>query len=443
MGLSGVRSNSISISSILPACSSLKYLYSGREIHGFTMRNGMGDNVFVSSGIVDIYTNCLSLKQAQFVLDNMGQRDVVSWNVILMAYFSNGEGEKVLDLFCRMITEGVMLNFASWNSIIGGCIQNGKIDKALKLLAEMQNSGFKANRITISTVLPTCTDLESMRIGKEIHAYSLRNQFAEDIMVGTALVFMCAKCEDLELSGKVFNMLVRRDTVAWNTMILASSTHGNGEEDWFVLSCSGCVEEAYEFIYKMPIDPTAGAWGALLGACRIILRDPLRFHHFRDGVCSCRDFWLYLRQFHFNYITPDRTRHEMLRTKTPLPSEHWPFIRGHMVGQVVMCFSDFVWDVSTIRNTLLIVEWTFCGNDGFSRFMPFGHHLFQVDVTIDLGDHIFKSHRFVEENVLFSFAVELESVAGRMYIWSLQVESETIRVAPPADLWRTDRIECG
>ncbi|KAF6169573.1 hypothetical protein GIB67_000846 [Kingdonia uniflora] len=131
----------------------------------------------------------------------MGRRDVVSWNVILMAYFSNGEGEKVLDLFRRTISEGVMLNSASWNSIIGGCIQNGKKDKALELLAKMQNSGFKANRITISTVLPAYTDLESMRTGKEIHAYSLRNQFAEDIMVGTALAFMYAKCGDLKLSG--------------------------------------------------------------------------------------------------------------------------------------------------------------------------------------------------------------------------------------------------
>ncbi|KAF9618413.1 hypothetical protein IFM89_001136 [Coptis chinensis] len=31
------------------------------------------------------------------------------------------------------------------------------------------------------------------------------------------------------------------------------------------------------------------------------------------------------RQFHFNYTTPDRSRQEMLRTMTPLPTEHWPF----------------------------------------------------------------------------------------------------------------------
>ncbi|KAL3527241.1 hypothetical protein ACH5RR_011897 [Cinchona calisaya] len=32
------------------------------------------------------------------------------------------------------------------------------------------------------------------------------------------------------------------------------------------------------------------------------------------------------RQFHFNYTTPDRTRQEMLRTITPLPTDCWPFM---------------------------------------------------------------------------------------------------------------------
>ncbi|XP_031276758.1 F-box protein At4g35930 [Pistacia vera] len=32
------------------------------------------------------------------------------------------------------------------------------------------------------------------------------------------------------------------------------------------------------------------------------------------------------RQLYFNYTTPDRSRQEMLRTLTPRPTEHWPFV---------------------------------------------------------------------------------------------------------------------
>uniref|UniRef100_A0A0E0ISH4 F-box domain-containing protein n=1 Tax=Oryza nivara TaxID=4536 RepID=A0A0E0ISH4_ORYNI len=33
------------------------------------------------------------------------------------------------------------------------------------------------------------------------------------------------------------------------------------------------------------------------------------------------------RQYHFNYTTPDRSRQELLQHTTPLPTEHWPFMR--------------------------------------------------------------------------------------------------------------------
>ncbi|KAI0520369.1 hypothetical protein KFK09_007841 [Dendrobium nobile] len=38
------------------------------------------------------------------------------------------------------------------------------------------------------------------------------------------------------------------------------------------------------------------------------------------------------RQTYFNYTTPDRSRLEMLRIQTPLPTEHWPFTRGQGKG---------------------------------------------------------------------------------------------------------------
>ncbi|OVA05194.1 Pentatricopeptide repeat [Macleaya cordata] len=327
MCLNGVKPNSITVSSTLPACSDLKYLNSGREIHGFAIKNGMGDNVFVNSGLVNMYANCLSIKDAQLVFDNMSRRDIVSWNVILTSHFSNGECEKALNLFQQMRNEGVKLSSASWNAMISGCMQNGRTQQALDLLAQMQDSGFNPNHFTVASVLPACTDLESLRGGREIHGYSYRHQFFKDIMVGTSLVFMYAKCGELELSRRVFNNLPRRDTIAWNTMILANSMHGNGEEalslfhemlnsgvrpnsvtftgvlsgcshsrlvdeaqlilnsmsreymiepdaDHYscmvdVLSRAGRLKEAYEFIQKMPREPTPGAWGALLGACRV------------------------------------------------------------------------------------------------------------------------------------------------------------------------------
>uniref|UniRef100_A0A7N2N1F9 Pentatricopeptide repeat-containing protein n=1 Tax=Quercus lobata TaxID=97700 RepID=A0A7N2N1F9_QUELO len=327
MMLNGVRPSVVTVSSILPACSELKTLNSGREIHGFVVKNEMGENLFVCSALVGMYASCLSIRHAQLVFDNMSRRDVVLWNVILTAYFSNKECEKGLELFYQMRNEDVKLNDASWNAVICGCVQNGKTEQALEMLGQMQDLGFKPNQITITSVLPACTSLESLRTGKEIHGYIYRHLFIKDLTTTTALVFMYAKCGDLELSLRVFNMMPKKDTVAWNTIIIANSMHGKGEEalllfekmlesgakpnsvtftgvlsgcshsqlvdkgllifdsmsrdystepdvDHYscmvdVLSRAGRLEQAYEFIQRMPIEPTAAAWGALLSACRV------------------------------------------------------------------------------------------------------------------------------------------------------------------------------
>ncbi|KAJ7948096.1 Pentatricopeptide repeat-containing protein [Quillaja saponaria] len=107
MGLDGVKPNAMTVSTILPACSELKDLLSGQAIHGFVVRNGIGENVFVCGALVSMYARCMSIKQDWLVFDNISHHDIVSWNVILTAYFTNRECKKGLALFYHMRNEGV------------------------------------------------------------------------------------------------------------------------------------------------------------------------------------------------------------------------------------------------------------------------------------------------------------------------------------------------
>lgn len=327
MTLYGLRPNSVTLSSLLPACSYLKALNTGKVIHGYAIRNGLVDNLFVSSALVDTYAKCLSIMYARNVFHKLPRKDTISWNVILAALFSNGHQEEALDLFETMKLEGANLDSATWNSMIGGCAQNGKSQLALRFLLQMQCSGFKANNMTIASILPACTDLENLSGGREIHAYCFRHSLNRDVFIATALVLMYAKCGELDLSRKIFNMIPRKDIVSWNTMILANAMHGCGQEALllfqvminfgykpnavtFTAILSGCshsqlvdegraifisikrdhgiepdvdhyscmvdvlcraghLYDAYDFIKKMPIDPSPSAWGSLLAGCRV------------------------------------------------------------------------------------------------------------------------------------------------------------------------------
>jgi len=206
-------------------------------------------------------------------------------------------------------------------------MENGQTEEAVEMLRKMQSMRFIPNQITISSFLPACSILESLRMGKEVYCYVFRHWLVWDLTTLTAVVYMYAKCGDLNLSRNVFGMMHRKDVVTWNTMIIANAMHGNGKEVLLlfesmlqsgmssnsvtftgvlfgcshsrlveeglqifnsmgrdhqvepddnhyacmvdVFSRAGRLDEAYEFIQRMPMEPTASAWGAVVGACRV------------------------------------------------------------------------------------------------------------------------------------------------------------------------------
>ncbi|WOK93964.1 pentatricopeptide repeat-containing protein [Canna indica] len=323
----GVKPNSVTLSTALGVSSKLKTLAFGREIHCYAVRSGLEHDVFVGSGLVDVYANCSNIRQARMVFDTVPHKDTVSWIVMLAAYFSNGDCEEALELFEKMKSGGVVMSSASWNCMISGFAQNGKPEQAFGILGQMQHLGFKPNNVTIVSVLPACAYVESHRRGREIHGYIYKHWFMQDMAASTALVLMYAKCGDLDKARLVFSQMPIKDIVAWNTMILANALHGHGEDalsifgqmhqygikpnsitftvvltgcshsqlvdegksifnsmtkehglqpdaDHYacmvdVLCRSGHLKEAYGLIQSMPMQPTAGAWGALLSSCRV------------------------------------------------------------------------------------------------------------------------------------------------------------------------------
>ncbi|KAG0473763.1 hypothetical protein HPP92_015620 [Vanilla planifolia] len=324
---SGVKPNSVTLSTVLAACSAAKAVNFGRDVHGFALRNGFGDDVCVGSGLIDVYAKAASLQLARSVFDGLTARDAISWNVMLFSYFSAGKPDEASELFGRMESGEAPMNCASWNCMISGFAQNGRMRQSLEIFGRMQHSGFRANEITISSVFPACTSMENLRSGKEIHGYVCKHFTMQDKMNTTALILMYSKCGDLAKSKLIFDRMYDRDTVAWNAMIFANSMHGCGEEALhlyhemirsgmkpnamtFMGVLSGCshsllledgrlvfssmgrehgiqpdaehyscmvdvlcragrLQEAYEFILAMPMPPKASAWGALLAACRV------------------------------------------------------------------------------------------------------------------------------------------------------------------------------
>ncbi|XP_077239698.1 pentatricopeptide repeat-containing protein At1g20230-like [Tasmannia lanceolata] len=288
-----VQPNAVTLSSVLTACSNLNLLRQGKEIHGYVLKNWFESNVIISSAMVDMYAKCQDMDSAVKAFHKISDKNTISWNILLAGHNQNKEPEVSLKLFLNML-----------------------------------ENGFVPSSITLMIVLCACGNLAALRFGRELHGYILKSGFDEFILtLASALVDMYAKCGSILEARLAFSCTVQKDLALWNAMISGYSTHGMAhdaitlfeqlessdikpdnitftailsacsheglvEEGWeyfnsmegvyeispslehytcmvCIMAGAGLLEEALDFMRRMPHEPDACTWATLLRGCRV------------------------------------------------------------------------------------------------------------------------------------------------------------------------------
>ncbi|XP_066386561.1 pentatricopeptide repeat-containing protein At3g16610-like [Miscanthus floridulus] len=173
---------------VLKACSALADLRAGRTIHAHAAAAGLHTDLFVSTALIDLYIRCARFGPAANVFAKMPTRDVVAWNAMLAGYANHG-----------------------------------MYHHAIAHLLDMQDrGGLRPNASTLVSLLPLLAQHGALFQGTRVHAYCLRaylNQNEEQVLIGTALLDMYAKCKHLVYACRVFHGMPIRNEVTWSALI--------------------------------------------------------------------------------------------------------------------------------------------------------------------------------------------------------------------------------
>ncbi|KAL9999024.1 putative tetratricopeptide-like helical domain superfamily, DYW domain-containing protein [Helianthus debilis subsp. tardiflorus] len=226
----GIKPNSTTISSAISACTSLCLERLGKEIHGYCIKTEeLDSNLVVNNALIDFYSKSQNVNNgARKNFNNIQHKDLVSWNSILAAYATKGCRDDVIKLLYEMELQGFLPDVITWNGLITGFTQYGDGKTALEFFAKMCQLGVSPNTTSISGILTACAQSKNLKMGKEIHNYTIRNGIEMATGVGSALIAMYSGCDDLEASYAVFNGLSTKDVVIWNSLIAASGKSGFG-----------------------------------------------------------------------------------------------------------------------------------------------------------------------------------------------------------------------
>ncbi|XP_022140925.1 pentatricopeptide repeat-containing protein At2g22410, mitochondrial-like [Momordica charantia] len=318
-----VKADSLTIMKVVLACSFLSEWEMADHLVKYIDENSVVVDIYLGNTLIDMYGRRGMANSAGRVFYQMKEKNIVSWNTMIMGYAKVGNLVAARKIFDDMPSRDVI----SWTSIITGYAQAKQHGEAVKIFQEMMVSMLKPDEITVATVLSACAHLGSLDVGEAVHDYVCKHDIKSDIFVGNALIDMYCKCGVVEKALHVFHEMKNKDSVTWTSIIsglavngFADSalnlfyqmlkagifpTHGTfvgvllacahvglvdkGMEHFEsmekkygltpemkhygcivdLLSRSGHLDKAYEFIKKMPMVPDVVIWRILLSACKL------------------------------------------------------------------------------------------------------------------------------------------------------------------------------
>ncbi|KAL6004888.1 hypothetical protein ACLOJK_005445 [Asimina triloba] len=213
----GVHPDRCTFPRVLKACAGLRSIQIGEAVHRHIVRSGFAHDQFVLNALVDMYAKCGDIVKARKVFDMISQRDVVSWNAMLVGY-----------------------------------VQHELFDEALHIFQQMSSAGFEPDSIAISALLGRFSPL---RLGSEIHGWVIRRGLDQNLSVANSLISMYGELGHLQQARELFVGMVDRDTVSWNAIISA---------------CGKDCQQALTFFHQMEnscSSPDAITFVSLLSAC--------------------------------------------------------------------------------------------------------------------------------------------------------------------------------
>ncbi|KNA16088.1 hypothetical protein SOVF_092340 [Spinacia oleracea] len=334
-------------------CGNPKLLQNAKKVHDFFLRSTFRGELRLINRVLEMFAKCGSMVDARRVFDHMPDRDIDSWHLMIRGYASNSLGDEGLQLFEKMKELGLQPNSETFQAVLYACAGAEAVEEGFIYLEKMRTEhGIEPQMehyLAVLDVLGASGHLieareyvEKLPMQPNVAAWESLRDYARyhgDLDLEDHLNELIA---DLDPSKAVADKLPTpppKKRMAVNLMegrnrlpeFKNPSLYKDDEKYKAALKEQGYVpdtryvlhdidQEAKEQALLYHSERLAIAYGLIstpprtplriiknlriCGDCHnaikimsrivgreLIVRDNKRFHHFKEGKCSCGDYW--------------------------------------------------------------------------------------------------------------------------------------------------------
>ncbi|KAK6156473.1 hypothetical protein DH2020_010721 [Rehmannia glutinosa] len=194
------------------------------------------------------FPHCSPQAYHSTLLKNGSARVLQVVNYLLSLYLKNSDLENARKLFDEIPERDVR----TWTILISGFSRYGHHRIALDYFTEMQNEGRVApNAFTLSSVLKCCASVNNgLLMGKAIHGWIIRNGIDVDVALQNAVLDLYAKFRMFHYVKRLFELMDGKDSTSWNIVMAANLSKGE-------------MEESLDFFWRLPIK-NVSSWNTII-----------------------------------------------------------------------------------------------------------------------------------------------------------------------------------
>ncbi|XP_038989307.1 pentatricopeptide repeat-containing protein At2g33680-like [Phoenix dactylifera] len=227
--------------SLISLCISHKSLHQGKRLRAHLARIGYKPGLFLDNQFINLYAKCGRVDMARELFDHLPERNVVSWNALISGYCLNACFFDAVALFGTMITIGP-----------------------------------RPNHFTYLSALRASVGLRSLELARQIHSQLLKTALFRRTEVGNALINTYSEFGRPEDAEAVYESMVERDEVSWNSLVAVNVRNRRAERAMVV----------FVDMLKEGQTPNEFTFGSLLGSTDVAIIEELHAQVTKRGLGS-------------------------------------------------------------------------------------------------------------------------------------------------------------
>ncbi|PIN07412.1 hypothetical protein CDL12_20023 [Handroanthus impetiginosus] len=222
MCMTGLLPNETTFSNVITSCSRLHLLSYGECIHANMIKKSFESDVYTGSALVNFYAKCDRVQEAHACFDSITQKNVVSWNSLMLGYSNKGSSFPI-SLLQEMIHSGCYPNGQSFSIVI----KSSSKTELLQLHSLIIKMGYHENAYVSSSLISSYAR-NGLVSDALIFVGSGNNKLP--VVSSNVIAWIYNRTGQYEKTQELYAAMENPDTISWNILIAACSRNGDYKE---------------------------------------------------------------------------------------------------------------------------------------------------------------------------------------------------------------------